>query len=271
MRKQDDAQQIMSNEIKSHSDTASTFDELYYQYRKSRFSTVFAYGRSKIHELLFDSTKTLPTAGKILDVGAGTGEQTYLLRQRGFTVYALEPAHKMRTIAKKRNPNTDILGGSALDMPFRDNIFDMILAIEVLRYLHPNHQQESLNQIHRVLKPGGVFFATLVSRYSLDDVAYYHFKRLKNQLSHSSQLYSDFTTPASYTQSLLQHGFNDIQWHAKMSTLLRIIYILNRRIGESLAPKFEKLEDRILKKKFISLFCGHLTFTAKAKKDKSKR
>jgi ubiquinone/menaquinone biosynthesis C-methylase UbiE len=270
VRSQDDAQQIMSHEIKSHSDAASTFNELYSQYGKSRCSTVFAYGRSKIHQLLFESVKTLPTAAKILDVGAGTGEQTYLLKQRGFTVYALEPARKMRTIAKKRNPDTPILGGSVLDMPFRDNTFDMILAIEVLRYLHPNHQAKSLSQIHRILKPSGIFFATLVSKYSLDDVAYYRFKRLKNRLSHSSQLYSHFTTPALYTQSLLQHGFNDIQWHAKMSTLLRVVYILNRRIGEFLAPKFEKLEDRILKKKFISLFCGHLVFTAKAKKDKIK-
>jgi len=266
MKKPDEPEQIMSNEIRSHSTAALRFEELYSEYKKSRFSTVFAYGRNKIHGLLLDSVKTLPVVERILDVGCGTGEQMYLLRQHGLTVYGLEPAEKMRLIAKKRNPDTDTLGGSALKMPFKDGVFDMVLAIEVLRYLHPRHQEESLDEIHRILKPGGIFFATLVSRYSLDDLAYYHFQRLKNQLSSSPSLYSHFTTPLSYTQLLLTHGFKNIQWYSRMFTLLRVAYILNQRIGEFLAPRFEKLEDRILRKKLISLFCGHLVVTARVQK-----
>jgi len=266
MRKPGEPEQIMGNEIRSHSAAALKFDELYSEYKKSRFSTVFAYGRSKIHDLLLCSAKMLPVAERILDVGCGTGEQIHLLRQHGLAVYGLEPAEKMRVIAKNRNPGTDILGGSALKMPFKDGSFDMVLAVEVLRYLHPRHQEESLDEIRRVLKPSGIFFATLVSRYSLDDLVYYNFQRVKSHLSHSPPLYSHFTTPRSYGQLLLKHGFKDIQWHKRMSTLLRIVYLLNRSVGQLLAPKFERFENRILRRKFISLFCGHLVVIAGIRK-----
>lgn len=269
MKKQDEARQIMNDEIKSHSDTAMRFEELYSQYKKNRFSTTFAYGRSKIHDLLLDTAKKLPASARILDVGCGTGEQISLLRKHGYAVYGLEPAEKMRTIAKERNSDTDILDSNALNLPFEDNIFDMVLAVEVLRYLHPRHQEESLDEIHRILKPGGVFFATLVSKYSLDDLTYYHFKRLKSRLWHSPPLYNHFTTPTLYIQLLSRHQFDDAQWYGRMFTPLRIAYILNQRIGEFLAPKFEKLEDHILKNKSISLFCGNIIVITRARKTKA--
>ena len=55
------------------------------------------------------------------------------------------------------NTNPDILA-SGYNLPFKDNVFDTIVAIEVLEHLEK--PQIFANEIYRVLTPNGAFFLT---------------------------------------------------------------------------------------------------------------
>ena len=56
------------------------------------------------------------------------------IRKLGFVVSGLEPAVEMRRLAIATNPGVDIRDGSITALPYDDGTFDMVLALEVLRY-----------------------------------------------------------------------------------------------------------------------------------------
>ena len=51
------------------------------------------------------------------------------------------------------------LKGSAYSLPFPNNSFDLVICSEVLEHLH--EYNDAIKEIHRVLKPGGKFYASV--------------------------------------------------------------------------------------------------------------
>ncbi len=49
----------------------------------------------------------------------------------------------------------------ARELPFRDNSFDALLAVQSLEYIPISDTSNLLNELHRVLKPGGIILLTL--------------------------------------------------------------------------------------------------------------
>jgi SAM-dependent methyltransferase len=99
--------------------------------------------------------------GRLLDWGCGLGQMTYLLRRRGFavTAYDLGDPHDQlpdiplcRTINVLRTPYPTAL-------PFVDKSFDSALSCGVLEhvdeYSQPGNERLALQELHRVLRPGG--------------------------------------------------------------------------------------------------------------------
>lgn len=98
----------------------------------------------------------------ILDIGAGGGGKT--------TFYALNGAKRLtgidteegfidqaREFASSRNAtNIDFLVADAEEMPFQDDSFDMCVMNDVFE--HVSKPEAVLNEVHRVLKPGGKVF-----------------------------------------------------------------------------------------------------------------
>jgi len=80
--------------------------------------------------------------GMVLEIGGGRNER--------YTENSI-------TLDISNNFNPDILA-SGYNLPFKDNVFDTIVAIEVLEHLESPHA--FVNEIHRVLKPTGAFFLT---------------------------------------------------------------------------------------------------------------
>lgn len=98
--------------------------------------------------------------GRVLEIGAGLGEHIYYEDLSGVEYYALEILPNMAAAIKERFPNvTVIVGDCQQTLAFPDGYFDRVVAVHVLEHL-PD-LPSALNEIRRVLKPGGQFCAVI--------------------------------------------------------------------------------------------------------------
>ena len=96
------------------------------------------------------------TGTRVLDLGSGTGAAFQQLQN--LEVTAIDPDEKMLQLNKFNNK---IIGG-AEDLPFPDNSFDSVYCAFVWRNL--NDSGLGLQEVYRVLKPGGKFILLDMTR-----------------------------------------------------------------------------------------------------------
>lgn len=89
----------------------------------------------------------------VLDVGAGTGSDSYLFHCAGGAVTALEPALGLLTPGSRKYPELSWLGGNADAIPLQDNCMDVVTANASLH--HHFNVRTSFDEMTRVLKTGG--------------------------------------------------------------------------------------------------------------------
>jgi SAM-dependent methyltransferase len=93
---------------------------------------------------------------KTLDVGAGLGEHLDFEDAQKGDYYALELRDEMAAVIKENHPEAETaVGDIEQGLDFKDGTFDRVIAIHVLEHL-PN-LPAALDEVHRVLRPGGVF------------------------------------------------------------------------------------------------------------------
>lgn len=151
---------------------AHELEQRYQRLRESPYSSTFTYGRKKIAELMDLTLRDFPPGSRALDVGCGTGYDVHRLRERGFLVTGVEPVADLRARAREANPGVEIVDAGIEKLPFRDGSFDLVSAIEVIRYLAD--PAPAVAEIHRVLAPGGRAFVTAAPRFSLSGYAVVH-------------------------------------------------------------------------------------------------
>ena len=114
-------------------------------------------------------------AEKILDVGCGTGGNLNLFN--GFVV-GLDISLQALKLAKKRKPNAILCQGEAENLPFHNESFDLVLALDLLEHLQDD--VKGLREMYRVLKKGGNVLITVPAYkflWSEHDEALHHFRR----------------------------------------------------------------------------------------------
>ncbi len=117
-----------------------------------------------------------PDAG-VLEVAPGPGYFSIELAKLGdFKITGLDISHTFvqmaQADAKKQGVTVDFRQGNASAMPFQPNSFDFIFC----RAAFKNFTQpvEAINEMHRVLKPGGkAMIVDLRKDVSLDDINAY--------------------------------------------------------------------------------------------------
>jgi 2-polyprenyl-6-hydroxyphenyl methylase/3-demethylubiquinone-9 3-methyltransferase len=96
----------------------------------------------------------------VLDVGAAQGRTLLALQKLGHHAVGVEPfAEAIETahrLAARVGTTVDIREGAAESLPFPDRHFDVVLATSVME--HVVDLPCALREIHRVLRPGGVFW-----------------------------------------------------------------------------------------------------------------
>lgn len=92
-------------------------------------------------------------AGRALDLAAGTGKLTAGLLSLGLEVTAVEPDESMRTELSRRFPQVEALAGTAEEIPLASRSVDAVLVGQAFHWFD---QAAALDEIGRVLRPGGV-------------------------------------------------------------------------------------------------------------------
>lgn len=93
-----------------------------------------------------------PGARDVVDLGAGSGQLTRALVERGVNVTAVEPDARMRTALEARVPSAAVLTGSPERLPVADRSQDAILAHASWHWFD---HKAALAEAARVLRPGG--------------------------------------------------------------------------------------------------------------------
>lgn len=101
-----------------------------------------------------DQIKQVLRQGKILDWGAGCGQMSFLLKNRGFDVVSYEIAREKRPLLEKSGQPL-VLGYDPVKLPFPDANFDAVLSSGVLE--HVQDDVASIREISRVLKDNAYF------------------------------------------------------------------------------------------------------------------
>jgi SAM-dependent methyltransferase len=169
----------------------------------------FAYSRMRLAEVM-DPCLAPATGQRLLDVGCGTGHHLADLRQRGFNVTGVDGSGEMLTHARRINPDVELVQSDVARLPFDDASFDIVLCVEVARYLAD--PDPCLREIARVLRPRGLVLMTASPLFNLNGYA------LINRLApllpiRLTRLKQYFTTSRSLRSRLARAGFEAIQVH----------------------------------------------------------
>jgi len=107
----------------------------------------------------------------VLDLGCAGGFMAEALDDRGALVTGIDPAKESiaaaRAHAQGRTITYDVGVGEAL--PYSDGTFDTVVCVDVLE--HVQDVDGVLKEVHRVLKPGGMFLFDTINRNVLARVA----------------------------------------------------------------------------------------------------
>jgi len=162
---QQEWQQLYENKYFEHADVTSWQKKLRDSERKKRFKH------------LLQSLKT--DKGKFLDIGCGEGHVLQEAYSNGFEPYGVDIANNLSTEFSKFN----FFNGNIIDAKFPNNYFSVIYMDSVLE--HVMNPMETLHELNRILKPGGVLLLIVPNEDSLEN----SFLRLLYSITFQSHKY----------------------------------------------------------------------------------
>jgi ubiquinone/menaquinone biosynthesis C-methylase UbiE len=156
-----------SSEKESHREDWETFWE-----EKQEVSQVY----SNADRILRNLLRVTDLRGKrVLEIGAGTGRDSFPLVRQGAIVYQLDYAEGSLRILKKlaaeSNLQVQIVGGDTFRLPFYDEAFDVVFHQGLLEHFRPPEAEALLRENVRVLKLGGYLLVDVPQRYHLYTLA----------------------------------------------------------------------------------------------------
>jgi ubiquinone/menaquinone biosynthesis C-methylase UbiE len=113
---------------------------------------------------------------RVLDLGTRTGGLLMAAAEHAQKAIGIDIAFRWLIIARKRleeaGQSAQLVCCCAEFLPFRESSFDLVLAENVLE--HTAQPPQFIEEAHRVMKPGGVFFATTWNRLALAPEPHVH-------------------------------------------------------------------------------------------------
>lgn len=170
---------------------------------------------------------------RILNVGAGTGDDIQTLNQYGaVTVVDIDEAALALIDSAQCY---EVARADACDLPYGNDSFDVVVSFDVLEHIRDHDQ--AVEEIHRVLKPGGMFLFTVPAFQSIftsHDQALHHQRRYSKQsLQQLLQPFSDarihfwnsiLFVPAALVRILKKRSTPEIHYVRFPKTMNTVLY-----------------------------------------------
>jgi len=103
----------------------------------------------------------------VLDIGCGQGNNSFPLAREGFSVWGIDKSSVAVEKAKRKageNINTSFIVGEFQNLPFDLSSFDAVVSIQTLAHGDETIVKKGIEEINRVLRPGGIIFITVPGR-----------------------------------------------------------------------------------------------------------
>ena len=210
--------------------------------------------------LTFNLTKySLNESGTMLDVGCGEGRHIFGIMQNypemkciGLDMdddSLLKAEEGYEFFESISNAGAEFLKGSAYSLPFQNNSLDLVVCSEVLEHLH--HYNDAVKEIHRVLKPGGKFYASVPASWP-EKICWALSKDYQNQpgghlrIFNQSKLISEISEVGfTFLSSDRFHSIHAPYWWIRC-------FFWNTQDSNIIVKLYKKiLERHILKKPFL--------------------
>lgn len=92
----------------------------------------------------------LDRSAKILEVGCNAGVQLMILQKMGFkNLYGIEINQNTVNKARLLTKDVNFVQGNALDLPFKNNYFDLVFTCGVLMHISPENIKKAMSEIYR--------------------------------------------------------------------------------------------------------------------------
>jgi SAM-dependent methyltransferase len=126
----------------------------------------------------------LPVEGReVLEIGLGFGTVGQILAARGARYHGADIAEGPVAMLRDRlrwlgRPDDQaVMQASALDLPWQDETFDVVVSIGCLH--HTGDLPQAVSEVHRVLVPGGLAFVMLYNAHSFRQLVVVRRERLR--------------------------------------------------------------------------------------------
>jgi len=157
----------------------------------------------------------------LLDVGCGPGIHIKEYQKRGAKCTGIDFSKEMVKLAKKRCPKSQFNIGNINKLNFKNNSFDIVTSSLVLDHL--KNLSKPLEEIHRILKKGGLFIFSVPhpigymgrdpnkKEVSLDG-NYFNKKKIYLNISGNRSDFVDYQrTFQDYVNTLISKGFELVE------------------------------------------------------------
>ena len=165
----------------------SLWDEAAETYVSSQESSPFAEQNKEIVTRRFSRMDGMT----VLDLGCGAGWYTEYFRTIGARAVGCDGSEKMISMAKSSFPSCQFnLTDLNISLPYQDQTFDLVFSNQVLMDIE--NLDAAVSEAVRVLKPGGVFFISIVhpafydAPWQKDSTGFCRYKRMERYLSQYS-------------------------------------------------------------------------------------
>lgn len=187
-------------------------DPTYVEEREGRVLT-FQRNLQPFEDLIAENSETR----RLLDVGCHIGVMVELAQERGWEAWGVEPSKWAAEQAQKRGLH--VINSILAEANLQDNYFDVVTMWDVIEHL-PDPAAELVN-VHRVLKPGGIFAIHTIDIESL--FARFMGKRWPWLM----EMHLYYFSPRTLGKMLEKNGFKVVRSSAQ-GRYLRLGYLTTR-------------------------------------------
>jgi SAM-dependent methyltransferase len=115
-----------------------------------------------------------PVCDRLLDIGGDTGAVSNEYLKKATSVSMIDCNRNHLAIGRKKFPNVKFYYGAAERLPFKDAFFDVVTMTDTFEHVHD--ERKTMDEVHRVLKPGGKLILSVPHRGLLGWIDPFNFK-----------------------------------------------------------------------------------------------